>query len=272
MGAMVLIQIVAIILNALLQVFLLGPVLAGLTNVSLLQLQGRPWSFSDYFGGFKRYFKVVTLSVFTYLLGVLPYEGTQLLAQVYVFAAGPGPGGPPDVIAVLIQLSGFVWLIVFGFIWVKLFFFALPLVLDRNYSAVEAVKTSMSMSEGHYLGLLGIAVLLLLINIGGGLACGIGLLFTVPFTSLVFAAGYLFAIGKGPVVIDRNYDEDYGPRYRARRDDYDDRREDDYDDRRRRRDDDDDRRRRDDDYDDRRRDDDYDDRRDDRDRRRRDDF
>jgi hypothetical protein len=65
-----------------------------------------------------------------------------------------------------------------------------------------------------------------LINAGGAMLCGIGLLFTLPFTSLVFATGYLLAAGTvRPMSLEKDYDEDYGPRFRRpdyRRDDYDD--------------------------------------------------
>jgi hypothetical protein len=189
-----------------LNVLVLAPLLAGVTLVSLAQLKGERWSFGTYFSGFRHYGSVVTLAFIQQVM-LLPGQAALLYPQLT--GMGIGAGIPQELFIAYAFWLG--WLTLYGLLWVRLFFFALPLILDRGYSPLEAMAGSWKLSEGHFLGLLGMAVLLVLINVGGAMLCGIGLLFTVPFTSLVFAAGYLLAGGTRPPV-SLIYDEDHGYR------------------------------------------------------------
>jgi hypothetical protein len=51
------------------------------------------------------------------------------------------------------------------------------------------------LSEGHFWGLLGTAILITLIGMCGVFLCGIGALFTTPLAVLTMAAGYLLITG-----------------------------------------------------------------------------
>src|SRR5262249_51734677 len=77
------------------------------------------------------------------------------------------------------------------YLLVRAALFCTALIIDRNCGPVEAIQGSWRLTEGHFWGWLGVGLLLGLINMAGALLCGFGLLFTLPFTELVLAAGYL---------------------------------------------------------------------------------
>lgn len=236
---LLLMQAIQVGASATCQILLQTPLLSGLTNVCLAQLKGDRWSFGDFFGGFRRFPAIASLALVSQLIG-LPFPVSQLLGsylQQRAFAAGQFGAGPiPE--ALLCQAFGYLWLLVYGVVWVKLMFFARELVFDRGYTAVEAMSASWKMSNGHFWALLGIGLLLGLINTGGFFACCIGLLFSVPFVALTFTSGYLLSGGTCPPV-SLGYDEDHGyrPRSRGRYSDYRDDRDPDRDQDRYRRDD-----------------------------------
>jgi uncharacterized membrane protein len=63
-------------------------------------------------------------------------------------------------------------------------------VLDKNMGPVEALKAASKASEGKRWFLFLFLIVLGLINIGGALLLGIGLLFTIPISLLAFTAVY----------------------------------------------------------------------------------
>ena len=75
---------------------------------------------------------------------------------------------------------------------VRLFLFAPAIVFDRRHlGAIDAIKANWQLTRGHFWGLFGVSLLLGLMNVGGAMACYVGLLFTVPYTLLILTAGYL---------------------------------------------------------------------------------
>jgi hypothetical protein len=227
---LLLVQAAQLVVNALFEVLIEAPLLAGLTAVCLAQLKGARWSFGDFFfSGFRRFSSIAGLALVNHALAV-PSQIAQLTGSYFqqqAFAAGKF-GNQPEVL--VCQLVALLWLLVYGVLWLKLMFFAYQLVFDRGYGPIQAMSVSWKMSNNHFWALVGMGLLLGLINAGGAMACCVGLLFSMPFVSLAFCAGYLLSGGTRPPV-PLGYDEDhgYGPRYRGR-DDYrpdDDRRDDD---------------------------------------------
>jgi len=226
---LLLMQMIQLGVNSMLTILLLTPLLAGLTYVCLAQLKGERWSFGDFFRGFRHYSAIAGLALVTELL-LVPGQIAQLTGsylQQKALAAGAF-GNQPEVL--VCQLVAMLWWIAFGVLWVKLLYFSYQLVFDRGYGTMQAMSVNWKMSNGHFWGLVGMGLLLGLINAGGAMACCVGLLFSMPFVSLAFSAGYLLSGGTRPP-LSLSYDEDhgYGPRYGRR--DYDrrdyDRRDDD---------------------------------------------
>ena len=87
-------------------------------------------------------------------------------------------------------ILGLVLLIVPGIIFMLMFMFVMFIVIDRELGPVEAMKESARITRGYKWPLLGFVLVLALINVVGLLALVVGLLVTVPVTSLAFAHAY----------------------------------------------------------------------------------
>lgn len=85
---------------------------------------------------------------------------------------------------------GILLLIIPGVIFGLMFMFAPYLVIDKGLGPIEAMKQSKLITSGHKWQLLGLCVLLGLINILGAICLLVGLLVTVPVTSLAIVHAY----------------------------------------------------------------------------------
>lgn len=63
-------------------------------------------------------------------------------------------------------------------------------VVDKKLGPVEALRYSGDLTKGYRWTILGIDIVLILVNLAGALALGIGLLFTVPLTMIAEAVMY----------------------------------------------------------------------------------
>jgi hypothetical protein len=207
-----------------LEVLLQGPLFAGVTAVSLLQLKGRRWAFGDYFAALRKYGSVVIVSLVRALLN-LPftalgvYFAFRMQTMQAAMAAGPPPApgtwppGMPSMEELLILWgAGLGYLLVYLYFYVRLFSYAVPLIYDRDFSGLEALAGSWKLSTGRFWPLLGVAIVTGIVNALGFVLCCVGLLFTYPLTVLVYSGGYLLVGGTEPpvsVVRRRDPDEDY---------------------------------------------------------------
>jgi len=64
------------------------------------------------------------------------------------------------------------------------------LVLDKNMGVRQAFRTSKKITEGNKLHIIGLGLVLLAINILGGICLFVGLFFSIPITTLAFIATY----------------------------------------------------------------------------------
>jgi hypothetical protein len=206
--------------------FLLPPLAAGFVIVGLAQLKGERWTFGDFFGGFRQFTSVLGGFWLVVLVAGLWAVPGNILQQIGQAKYQPEANArmqaamqahPDDPFAAMAEaqrgqsahlddplVAGGLVLQLIGTL-VNTYFqvrcmFYMPLIIDRKCRAVESVQGSFRLTRGHFWGLLGTLLLLGLINIGGLLLCGIGLLFTAVFTNLVPLAGYLLIAGTRPPV------------------------------------------------------------------------
>lgn len=105
----------------------------------------------------------------------------------------------------IVVVLGLLLLIVPGIIFLMMFLFTTFLVIDRNLGPIEAMKESRRITHGHRWQLLWFSLVLLLVNLLGVIALGVGLLVTIPVTMLAFTHVYrLLAAraGVAPVPMD----------------------------------------------------------------------
>jgi uncharacterized membrane protein len=96
------------------------------------------------------------------------------------------------VLVALIVTGGLVLLVVPGVLWALRFGYAPFLVADAGHDPIEALRESARLTAGARKQLLGFAMMALLVNLLGALAFGVGLLVTVPTTTI--AAGHVLRL------------------------------------------------------------------------------
>lgn len=77
-----------------------------------------------------------------------------------------------------------------GLILAVLLRFTMPLVIDRSFSATQALGSSVSAAWAHIGGALLAWLLQIAVIIVGALACGVGLLIAVPVATLILTYTY----------------------------------------------------------------------------------
>jgi uncharacterized membrane protein len=164
-------NILVIIFNVILQniprvgaalVSILNPIIrSGFFVVAFKLLQNKSTSSGDFFQGYKNWIHLIlagfTVVVFT-VIGTLLF----ILPGIYLSIS---------------------------------YFFTLPLIIDRQVSFWEAMKTSRKIITPKWFSWFGFGLLLFLINIVGLLIFGIGVLVTGPLTVCAQAVAYQQVVG-----------------------------------------------------------------------------
>lgn len=95
-----------------------------------------------------------------------------------------------EILSAIATFLGFILLIIPGIIiFIKLYFVNL-LIVDKGFGPIQAVKKSWKMTKGHFWNLFLFGLALLGLNLLGALAFLIGLLWTIPTTSIATAYVY----------------------------------------------------------------------------------
>ena len=94
------------------------------------------------------------------------------------------------IVVGIVIILGLLLLIVPGIIVALMFMFATIIVIDRERGPIEAMKESMRVTRGYKWSLLGLAVVLVLLNVLGLLAFVVGLLVSIPVSLLAFMHAY----------------------------------------------------------------------------------
>jgi uncharacterized membrane protein len=93
---------------------------------------------------------------------------------------------------------GLILLVVPGIIFALMFMFTTFIVIDRELGPVEAMKESNRITHGHKWSLLGFTLMLVLINLLGLIALVVGLLVSIPVSSLAVTHAYRVLSGRTP--------------------------------------------------------------------------
>lgn len=104
------------------------------------------------------------------------------------------------IVVGLAVLAGLILLIVPGIIFALMFMFTTFIIIDRELGPIEAMKESARITRGHKWTLLGFALVLLLINLAGILALVVGLLVSIPVSSLAFTHAYRVLTANAPAL------------------------------------------------------------------------
>jgi uncharacterized membrane protein len=161
-------------------------------TASLLIVEGHSPAFQDIFKHFKNC-KIpwnYTLATILYTLIVLIGFGAvvALLGTLY-YATSPTTLGfePKTYIAVLIAVAIFLTTLYYA---IRLQFYKFLIVDDENLKAVAALKKSLAITDGKFWSITLFLISIIVLNILGALAFGIGLILTIPVTTIAYAIVY----------------------------------------------------------------------------------
>ncbi len=134
------------------QAFLLG----GVYRTAFKQIKGEPISVGDMFSGMDLFVKILVAAV---LLTIIQFIGALLCYIPLLIAQG-------------------------------MLFFTVPLIVRKNMEPVEALKASFEATKREWLVFTAFAFVLNIAAMIGVIACGIGILFTLPLLFLCTAVAY----------------------------------------------------------------------------------
>ncbi|MBO1349397.1 MAG: hypothetical protein EBE86_019315 [Hormoscilla sp. GUM202] len=92
-----------------------------------------------------------------------------------------------DLVALILILLGTILLILPGIYLVISYLLTYPIILDRRMDFWQGMETSRKIVTKEWFSFLGLALILALINLGGLLLLGLGLLVTIPLSYCVIA-------------------------------------------------------------------------------------
>lgn len=178
---------------------LLGPAMCGIHICLLRQMNGQRVTFDMLFQGFNYFGPGFVATIFM----MVPIFLIILLYYVFTFGgligfavwadAQPRNAGRDDAIG--FALLGWVLLTTLILIVVMatlqaLYLFVFPLIVDRELSGWEAVKTSFRGVLGNLGGVVALVFLETLLGLGGMLLCYFGVIFVIPLSFAMTAVAF----------------------------------------------------------------------------------
>ncbi len=188
---LVMFAVVALIAGVLsATVILVGPMACGMYYVALKKMRNpdQPVQVGDLFKGFE----VFGQSVVAFLLVMAAYLGVAIALGILSSILGYIPllG---KLVAVIVNI---VW--IFAALGVgALLMFVFPLVMDKRMGGWEAVQASYKRVAPEWLAFTLFYLLIVLISELGVVACGIGVLITMPIYYCATAVAYRDIFGQG---------------------------------------------------------------------------
>ncbi|OJI06355.1 hypothetical protein BK004_04295 [bacterium CG10_46_32] len=155
----------------------------GLIRVVLAHVDGHEAHISDLFTGGRFLVKYI---VNVFLMALFVWVAIAFVGALYLFVFTV----LPKFLFFLLILVGTPFLFVFGIIYAVRLQFAPYLVIDKNLGPLIAIKESWNITRGMFWDLVVLALILLAINLLGIVALGVGLLWSIPTSLLVFGFVY----------------------------------------------------------------------------------
>jgi hypothetical protein len=175
---------------------LLGPMMCGIYLCFFRTMRGQQPSFNRLFDGFQYFLPSFIATLFMMVPGIVVGVGSYIAMMILMFSIGfmQPQGQPPDgsTMALFfgVIFGMFLFIMVLSIALHALFFFAYPLIIDRQLTGPQAVMTSIRACFGNLGGLLGLLILTTLLSMVGLLACYVGAFFVLPISFAANACAY----------------------------------------------------------------------------------
>jgi hypothetical protein len=171
-------------------IFLVGPVMGGFAYVVLRDLRNEPVEFGMLFKGFEKFVPLMVIGLIQMIpaiifqiirigvdIGRIGMDSGSRNADFYQSSGIPNPILAGLTFGVIVIFIGFI---IFQIIWNAAFMFAIPLVLETNIGAGEALKLSLSAVFGNIGGIILLMILGALVAILGVIAFCVGIFVALP--------------------------------------------------------------------------------------------
>lgn len=203
-------------ISILFQIFVVPPIMVGVFYVFFRAMRGEPVDFGMFFKGFEKYVPAMVVGLINSIPQVILII-LSLALNLGSFAAqiiqGAGRGGQSNFVSdnnaapliagsilIVIVIVSIVYLL-FSIAWGITFFFALPILAEKDIGAIDAIKLSARAGWSNVGGIIVLAIFEGLIVFVGALAICVGVLFVLP---VVFAAN-AFAYRQVFPLIEQNF-------------------------------------------------------------------
>lgn len=183
-------------LGVIVNLLIAPPLRAGLWLTYVKSIRGGPSELNDLFKAFgPRYWQTVLVALIPVLMmfGVMIVFGLFAALFLPMFVPRRGPGVPhstmPEAalipIAIVFLVAMCAWMYI-ATCWL----FSMPLVIDKGMRFWPAMELSRRVVRKHWWGTFGLLIVAGLLGISGALACGVGILVTVPVAFAALSAHY----------------------------------------------------------------------------------
>lgn len=185
-------------------IFLWGPMMCGVYLCLLRKLRGQPVDFALLFKGFDYFSQSLIPAALQFLPGLVMFVLYFIILLVYMTTAAPrGYVTQAEASAyfttIMLMYLGFIiaFLVV---AWGVLIFLLFPytLIVDRELSGWDSVKTSAKAGLANFPGILALLLLSLLLMFVGVLACYVGAFLTWPIALTSWTVAYRRIFGDPP--------------------------------------------------------------------------
>ena len=186
--------LVAMLIGGAVPIVLIGPMMCGLYLCLLAKMRGEPVEFDKLFKGFDYFVPGLVAAAIQTVPIFIVLVPSYVIFFAFTFATLPRDSyersqGPPPLFFVGLTIFVTVILLLSLAIHV-LFLFAYPLIVDRQLSGWEAIKTSARASMKNLGGILGLVLLNFGLGILGAICCYVGLIFVIPVSFASYAVAY----------------------------------------------------------------------------------
>ncbi|MFO0950435.1 MAG: hypothetical protein U0835_04650 [Isosphaeraceae bacterium] len=164
---------------------------AGQTFAYIKLISGGSARFGDLFNGGRWLVRLVLASLLYYLIIIGLAVALFIPGAVLAWAMGPSS---PSIPVVVILATIPVMLVAELILVARLGWFSYA-IIEREAGVIESLQFSTQISRGRTLELIGLLIVTGFISISGALACGIGLLVTVPLAAMIYNCTYTGLVG-----------------------------------------------------------------------------
>lgn len=174
------ITFVGLFIGNVVPIVLLGPMLCGIYVCFLQRIRGEQVTFEMLFRGFDYFLEsliAVLIMMAAQIVIVLPAYLILAVGVVGIFA---GHGGMLSLLAGIFAVAGYLFVLILAIVIPTFFFFVVPLIVDRQMTAIPAIKLSFKAVSNNLAGILIMSVAYSIISFAATCACLIPVFFFYP--------------------------------------------------------------------------------------------